>query len=192
MTTPTFCPFLAAGKFTLHSLCLNQELGVCSFLTLGYFLIGMAPEARHRGANISLSTSQQRERNKRRGVGTRQRGGKKREFFTLWQAAKGSNKKLGKTMGNPLRDGQQPMWLLFRQENLIFLYLARNQCKFASRFLFCGCRSNWNWGCARLNPNGALRSYHPVSIIMRTATLETWFYHFSRLCLNTKWRHNPH
>lgn len=58
MTTATFCPFFGRKRFTLHSLCSNQEVDVCSFLTLGYFLIGMAVEARHRGANISLSTSQ--------------------------------------------------------------------------------------------------------------------------------------
>ena len=53
-----FLPVFGRKRFTLHSLCSNQEVDVCSFLTLGYFLIGMAVEARHRGANISLSTSQ--------------------------------------------------------------------------------------------------------------------------------------
>ena len=53
-----FLPFLEKKKSSLHSLCLNQELDVCLFLALGYFLIGMGGEARHRGANISLSTSQ--------------------------------------------------------------------------------------------------------------------------------------
>ena len=53
-----FLPVFGRKKSSLHSLSSNQELDVCSFLTLGYFLIGMAVEARHRGANISLSTSQ--------------------------------------------------------------------------------------------------------------------------------------
>ena len=137
MTTPTFCPFLAAGKFTLHSLCLNQELDVCLFLALGYFLIGMGGEARHRGANISLSTSQQRERRTKQEESERAWEKGKRGNFLHSSKLRGRTKSLGKTMGNPLSDGQPECTFLTRK-TYIFVLSARNQCKFASRFLFCG------------------------------------------------------
>ena len=56
---------------------------------------------------------------------------------------------MGKTMGNPLKDGQPPRWYF---SDKVFVDLAGNQ---FTRFLFLGRNQLELRGCARLNLNRA-------------------------------------
>ena len=134
-------------KSSLHSLCSNQELDVCSFLTLGYFLIGIRlwrQDIEGLTYHCLLHNREREEQNKRSGnePGRREKGGN----FLHSSRLRGRTKNVGKTMGNPLREMVSLCGYFSDKKNLYFLYSARNQCKFAPRFLFCGCQSNWNWG----------------------------------------------
>ena len=132
MTAATFCLFLEE-KSSLHSLCLNQELDVCLFLALGYFLIGRQDIE---GLTYHCLLHNRERRTKQEESERAWEKGKRGNFLHS-SKLRGRTKSLGKTMGNPLSDGQPECTFLTRK-TYIFVLSARNQCKFASRFLFCG------------------------------------------------------
>ena len=136
MTAATFCLFWRK-KSSLHSLCLNQELDVCLFLALGYFLIGIRVGRQDIEGLTYHCLLHNRERRTKQEESERAWEKGKRGNFLHSSKLRGRTKSLGKTMGNPLSDGQPECTFLTRKI-YIFVLSARNQCKFASRFLFCG------------------------------------------------------
>lgn len=136
MTAATFRLFWRK-KSSLHSLCLNQELDVCLFLALGYFLIGIRVGRQDIEGLTYHCLLHNRERRTKQEESERAWEKGKRGNFLHSSKLRGRTKSLGKTMGNPLSDGQPECTFLTRKI-YIFVLSARNQCKFASRFLFCG------------------------------------------------------